>query len=110
MAPKSTDEIVRLLVEIDKTTEYTFDFYDRVSDLMADICNEAFTKKASLASHKKKHKTDKPLSSKNVDDITDIELCIPVETNIVLVNPVSEVIPLLNEVSKKKQNKNNAIV
>lgn len=41
MAPKSTDEIVRLLVEIDKTTEYTFDFYDRVSDLMADICNEA---------------------------------------------------------------------
>lgn len=24
-----------------------------------DICNEAFTKKASLASHKKKHKTDK---------------------------------------------------
>ena len=70
-----------------------------------DICNEAFTKKASLASHKKKHKTDKPLSSKNVDDITDIELCIPVETNIVLVNPVTEVIPLLNEVSKKKQNK-----
>ena len=70
-----------------------------------DICNEAFTKKASLASHKKKHKTDKPLSSKNVDDITDIELCIPVETNIVLVNPVTEVIPLFNEVSKKKQNK-----
>ena len=41
MAPKSTDEIVRLLAEIDKSTSDTDSFYARVSDLMADICKEA---------------------------------------------------------------------
>ena len=61
-----------------------------------DICNEAFTKKASLASHKKKHKS---LSFQNMEDI---ELCIQVENKIVAVNSVTEV-PILNEVSKKKQ-------
>ena len=47
-----------------------------------DICNEAFTKKASLASHKKKHKIDKPSFLTNEIDIeTDIEpveICSPV--------------------------------
>lgn len=41
MAPKSTDEIVRLLVEIDKSTTDTDSFFAKVSDLMSEICNEA---------------------------------------------------------------------
>ena len=44
-----------------------------------DICNESFTKKASLASHKKKHKTDKSSTNEIETEYNEtIELCIPV--------------------------------
>lgn len=45
-----------------------------------DICNESFTKKASLSSHKKKHKTDKPTALTTEIETENneiIELCIP---------------------------------
>lgn len=40
-----------------------------------EICNEAFTKKASLASHKKKHKMNE------INELTNIEFCMPVNKN-----------------------------
>ena len=61
-----------------------------------DICNESFTKKASLASHKKKHKTDKSLSPKNLEEI---EFCVPIENKIISSTEVVQ----LNETGKKKQ-------
>ena len=71
-----------------------------------DICNESFTKKASLASHKKKHKTDKTLTPKNMEEI---ELCMPVENVIISTRSVTEVVAPLNEGSKKKHNKKATI-
>lgn len=71
-----------------------------------DICNDSFTKKASLASHKKKHKTDKTLTPKNMEDI---ELCMPVENIIISTSSVTEVVAPLNEGSKKKHNKKATI-
>lgn len=41
MAPKTTNEIAQLLVEIDKSTTDTDGFFAKVSDLMSDICKEA---------------------------------------------------------------------
>jgi hypothetical protein len=41
MAPKTTDEIARLLVQIERTTQDTNSFFAKVSDLMAEICTEA---------------------------------------------------------------------
>jgi len=41
MAPKTTNEIANLLVHFDKTTEDTHSFFEKVSDLMSDICTEA---------------------------------------------------------------------
>jgi hypothetical protein len=71
-----------------------------------DICNDSFTKKASLASHKKKHKTDKTLTPKNMEEI---ELCMPVENVIISTRSVTEVVAPLNEGSKKKHNKKATI-
>jgi len=71
-----------------------------------DICNDSFTKKASLASHKKKHKTDKTLTPKNMEEI---ELCMPVENIIISTSSVTEVVAPLNEGSKKKHNKKATI-
>ena len=44
-----------------------------------DICNEAFTKKASLASHKKKHKINTPTTITTIQETmnSSLELCIP---------------------------------
>ena len=41
MAPKTTEEVARLLVQFDKTTEDTHGFFEKVSDLMSDICAES---------------------------------------------------------------------
>jgi len=60
-----------------------------------DVCNESFTKKASLASHKKKHKTDKTATPSNMEEI---ELCLPAENIIISDETVTEV-------SKKKSKK-----
>lgn len=65
-----------------------------------DICNESFTKKASLASHKKKHKTDKhSLLSNEIE--TDIET--EIETEIVTIN--TEMCVPIETSSVKKQKK-----
>lgn len=44
-----------------------------------EICNEVFTKKSSLTNHKRKHKTDNTLSSKNMEEFA---LCTPIENQI----------------------------
>ena len=41
MAPKTTEEVARLLVQFDKTTEDTYGFFEKVSDLLSDICTES---------------------------------------------------------------------
>jgi len=60
-----------------------------------DICNESFTKKASLASHKKKHKTDKTTVAANMEEI---DLCLSSENMIISDESVTEI-------SKKKAKK-----
>jgi hypothetical protein len=59
-----------------------------------DICNESFIKKASLASHKKKHKTDKNSTPTNMEEI---ELCVPITPTV-----VTEVVSI-NEPTKKSK-------
>lgn len=41
MAPKTVEEVARVILQIDKTTQDTDSFFARVSDLMAEICAEA---------------------------------------------------------------------
>lgn len=60
-----------------------------------DICNESFTKKASLASHKKKHKTSTPIN------MEENELCVPITPSF-----VTEVVTV-NEPTKKLKSRTN---
>lgn len=38
---KSVQDVVKLIYEIEKTTKDTYSFFDRISDLLAEICSES---------------------------------------------------------------------
>ena len=41
MAPKTANETAQLLLQFDKTTKDTYSFFEKVSDLLSDICKES---------------------------------------------------------------------